>query len=246
MKNNKLLIVANWKNNPRTLVQAKELFRFFVQLSQKNKRTQIVVCPPLSFLGDLKKRAKLKLGGQNCSADENRPLTGEIAAQTLKNLGCEYVILGHSERRKFFKENNVLINQKIKSVLKQDFKILFCVGEEKKRDSFTKVQKQIREGLKGVKKPDLKQIYIVYEPLFAISTQGAEAVPPKLVLQKMRQIENFCQQKWSWRPKIIYGGSVDDKNIESFLKLGISGFLVGRASLNVKNFSRMLETCERN
>ncbi|MBI4359334.1 MAG: triose-phosphate isomerase [Candidatus Nealsonbacteria bacterium] len=237
------LIIANWKNNPKTLARAKSLFLSIRQRAHKLKNIEVVVCPPSLYLPELSVGvSSLKLGGQDCSWKDSVPLTGEIAPSMLKSLGAEYVILGHSERRRYLQETDALINRKIKSALKGGLKVIFCVGDE--------TRNQIRRGLDGIGGAGMVRLAIVYEPLSAISTQKGSPVAPSELRQKKALIQNALKQMFSravaQKVRILYGGSVNEKNIKSFLgAAGMDGFLVGQASLNSSRFLRLLRACER-
>lgn len=224
------LVIANWKNNPKTLAQAKRLFLSVKKLAGQLKNVEIVICPPFLYLPELSVGSSLlKLGGQDYSPS------------ILKSFGVEYVILGHSERRRYFQETDDMINRKIKSALKSGLKVIFCIGEDPRN--------QIQRGLKGIRGAAIPRIAIVYEPLSAISTQKGSPVIPAELRQKKILIQNALKQLFSravsQRIKILYGGSVDEKNIRTFLKeTEMDGFLIGQASLNSSRFIKIVRFCD--
>lgn len=224
------LVIANWKNNPKTLAQAKKLFLSVRQRAGQLKNVEVVICPPFLYLPELSVGSSLlKLGGQDSSPS------------ILKSFGAEYVILGHSERRRYFQETDDMINRKIKSALKSGLRVIFCVGEDPRN--------QIQKGLKGIRGAAISRIAIVYEPLSAISTQKGSPVIPAELRQKRILIQNALKQLFSravsQKIKILYGGSVDEKNIKIFLKeTEMEGFLIGQASLNSPRFIKIVRFCD--
>jgi len=223
----KRTIVANWKSNPITQKDAKKLFNAF-------KKQDVVICPPFIYL-DLgnKKGVKYKLGGQNCHWEQSGAFTGEISPKMLKDLDCKYVIVGHSERRNYFKETDETINKKLKIALKIGLIPIFCIGEKKGQRAEMIVFEQLSKGLKGIAKKELKKIIIAYEPVWAIGT-GNFCSP-----DKANKIREFI--KSNFKNKILYGGSVNSKISNEYLKIGFDGFLVGGASLNVKEFLKIIK-----
>lgn len=237
----KPLIVANWKMNPVSLVEAKYNFELIKKTAEKINKVETVVCAPFVFLSALKPGKNLKLGAQDCFWEEKGAFTGEISPTQLKKLGVEYVILGHSERRRYLEEKTELVNKKIKAALKAGLKIIFCVGSETKKPG-KEIEHQLEVGLKGVEKTELARLVLMYEPVWAISTtKNKITATPQEALQGGRYmrkiIEQLFDKKTSQAVKIVYGGSVDSANIKEFLTQGkMAGGLVGAASLNPKEF----------
>ncbi|MCX6789219.1 MAG: triose-phosphate isomerase [Candidatus Gribaldobacteria bacterium] len=152
----KKIIVANWKCNPQTLREAQKMFLELKQGIGRSEKSEAVVCSPFVYLAqgaEVFKGGKIKLGGQNCALAEGGPHTGEISVAMLKNLGAKYVILGHSERRALG-EDNILINQKIKIVLKNELTPIVCLGEtaqqKQNNETFLILEQQIREVLQKI------------------------------------------------------------------------------------------------
>jgi len=236
----KPIIVANWKCNPVTTKEAEKLF-VSVKKSVKNiKQAEVVVCPPFIFLSKLK---GLTLGAQNCFWQDRGAYTGEISGAMLKNLGCNYIIIGHSERRKHFQETEEMINKKLKAVLLSDLNAIFCVGEtqeEREEDKTEQIlHQQIVSGLNGVPFSKISNLIIAYEPVWAIGTGNAcdveEAQKMALVIRKI--ISKIYNLGISKKIRILYGGSVNSKNGQSYLdEGGFQGLLVGGASLDSKEF----------
>lgn len=240
------LIVANWKMNPRISTQA-------VKLAMAEDFENAVIVPPFVFLDQIKKNLKrASLGAQDVFWI-NPPInqgayTGEISPLMLKNAGANYVIIGHSERRQLLKENDKIINKKITAALKAGLKVILCVGEPLsiRKKGLIAVQNfiknQLRKNLEGIKFKSLNsRLIIAYEPIWAIGA-GTPAKPEDAV-----QIHKFIKKilnikPHTLNPKIIYGGSVNSRNLKFFLKNSeIDGALVGGASLNPKEFKKIVK-----
>ena len=232
-----MYFIANWKmfGDLRTLNSLDSVINF--SKNNKNTKLKIVYCPPNTLIRPLSKRLKktnLEVGAQNCHENETYgAFTGHVNSKMLKNVGAKYVILGHSENRQTG-ETDKLINLKIKSAIKSNLKVIFCIGEtlsEKRKKKTNKVlAKQINNGLKSVK--DKSNIIIAYEPVWSIGT----GLIPKSndLLNSISYIKSKFGKK---TPKVLYGGSVNNKNITQLKDINIiDGFLVGGASQSSKKF----------
>ena len=205
--------------------------------SKEINKGRLIYCPPYTLISSFSQKLKncqIGIGGQNCHESESYgPYTGSISSRMLKDIGAQYVIIGHSENREKG-ENNRLINLKIKSALNAKLKVIFCIGETlgEKRKKMTQsiLAKQIRVGLDKVK--NKSNIFIAYEPVWAI---GTGIVPKSIDLLKT---VNFIKSKFKDKlPKILYGGSVNPENIKNLKEINnIDGFLIGGASQNTKKF----------
>ena len=237
MTNKYMYFIANWKmfGDLRTL----NLLDSVIKFSKKNKNTKfrIVYCPPNTLIRPMSKRlkkTKLEVGAQNCHESEKYgAYTGHVNSKMLKNVGAKYVILGHSENRQSG-ETDKLINLKIKSAIKSNLKVIFCIGEtlSEKRKKITKkvLAKQIKNGLKSIK--DTSKVIIAYEPVWSIGT----GLIPKSndLLDSISYIKSKFNKK---TPKVLYGGSVNNKNIAQLKDINnIDGFLIGGASQSSKKF----------
>ncbi len=254
----KKIIIGNWKMNPSFLMQAEDLFKSIQKNISSKIKTDIIICPPNIYLPSFAKtlagKEKLKkifLGAQNVSYEEKGAFTGEISAEMLKDIGVKYVILGHSERR-MMGEDNFDINKKIKASLFAGLVPILCVGE-KERDENHKylnfIKNQIEECLNGVVKNSVSKIIIAYEPVWAIGKNAKREAIPKEFLEMSIFIRKILSDKFGVKSikktKVIYGGSVNPKNVLDFLKEGeADGFLVGRDSLNPKKFTEIIKICE--
>ena len=240
MTNNKMIFIANWKmyGDKNNLKGLKEVLKF--ERKKIDKKNTIIYCPPYTLLSDVSKILKnsnIKVGAQNCHHSyEYGPNTGCINVKLLKNVGAEYVIIGHSENR--FYDNDNIINKKLLAATKENLKIIFCLGEtlkEKKSNKTFKVLKnQIRIGLKKIK--NINNVIIAYEPRWSIGTGN---LPKKSELINntnfIKKIIRSIDKKG--RIKIIYGGSVNPSNISELCKIKLfNGFLIGSASLKHNNF----------
>ena len=238
MTNKYLYFIANWKmfGGLNSIKSLNNVIKFFKNL-RNNKYVKIIYCPPNTLIQTMVKKfnkSNIQIGAQNCHPHENYgAFTGSVNCNMLKSVGAKYVIIGHSENR-FEGESDKLINHKIKSALNSGLKVIFCIGEtlKQKRKKITKriLNKQIKLGLDKVKEKNKKNILIAYEPIWSIGT-GLIANNKDLY-----EIIEFIKKK-NKGYKILYGGSVNPKNI-STLKLikNIDGFLIGGASQNSKKF----------
>ncbi|MGB9743127.1 MAG: triose-phosphate isomerase [Minisyncoccales bacterium] len=237
MKN---LIVGNWKTNPVSLVEAKHLFNLIKRGVKNLKKTEVVICPPFLFLSELKKNQKpIKLGAQNCFWAEKGAFTGEISPLMLKNLGCDYVILGHSERRALG-ETDMMINKKITACLKAKLIPILCLGETEEQrktgKTFEILKKQLTAAFKNLKlKIENSPLCVAYEPVWAIGTGKA------CDIREARRINNFLNNLTHHLP-LLYGGSVNAQNGIAYLtQAGFQGLLVGGLSLKVNDFVKLIK-----
>lgn len=243
------IVVANWKENPQSQKEAEILFNQIAKEANKVKNTQIIVCPPFPFLNIFKKLKikKIFLGSQNVSSFAEGSHTGEVSPKMLKDMGVSYSIIGHSERRAIG-ENNNTINEKILNLLKHKITPILCVGEiNRDKDGFylSFIAEQIKDCLNGVSKAQIKNIIIAYEPVWAIGKNATreatteEFVEIKIFIKKV--ISDIYDAKTAHGVSILYGGSVNPLNAQSFIgNGGADGLLVGRDSLNIKKFGAIL------
>jgi triosephosphate isomerase len=249
----KKIIVGNWKMNPLTLKEAEKLFSGVAKDVSRVKKTDIVICPPLIYLDKLTKirTSKIKLGAQDAFPGDTGAFTGEVSAEMLYDMGARYVILGHSERRAMG-ENNNDINKKIKSSLVAGLRPILCVGESVRDEShgyFNLVKIQLEECLAGISKNSIFKIIIAYEPIWAISsTPNRKDATPDDSREMSIFIRKILSDKFGFevsRMRIIYGGSVNEKDAEDFLKNGgVDGLLAGKSSLNARKFIEIVKICE--
>jgi triosephosphate isomerase len=242
----KKVIAGNWKMN-NDLSESKNLISKLAEaLAGKSVNCDVIICPPFTSLSEasaLVKGTQIKLGAQNMYFEESGAFTGEISASMLKSAGCEFVILGHSERRTIFGESDQVINKKIKKALASGLKPIFCVGEtlEEREGNITNqvIERQVKEGLKDLSADDMKTIIVAYEPVWAIGT-GKTATPAQAeeVHDFIRtQVKNLFNAEVADNIVIQYGGSVKADNAKELLsQKDIDGALVGGACLKADSF----------
>ena len=246
------IIAGNWKMN-NDLNESKDLIsKLLIKLKNLNINCEVVICPPFTSLSEASAMIKggtIKLGAQNFHQEENGAFTGEVSAKMLLSTGCEFVIIGHSERRAIFMESDDLINKKIQRAIKNNLKPIFCVGEllEERENNITEqvIKTQVLKGLENFTVGDLKNLIIAYEPVWAIGT-GKTATPQQaeevhLFIRKL--IENHFSKEFAENLRILYGGSVKPDNSKDLLsQKNIDGALVGGACLNADSFLNIIKS----
>jgi len=237
MTNKYMYFIANWKmyGNLQSLNTLSKVIKF--SKSKEIRKGRLIYCPPYTLISSFLKKFQnclIDIGAQNChESDDFGPHTGFINAKMLKNVGANYVIIGHSENREKG-ETDKIINQKIKSAIKAKLKVIFCIGEtlKQKKNGKTKsvLQKQIKFGLDKVNKKT--NLFIAYEPVWSIGTGKI----PKM--KDLKQTVKFIKNQFKFKiPKILYGGSVNPQNIKDLREIKeLDGFLIGGASQNPKKF----------
>ncbi|HEX7356352.1 MAG TPA: triose-phosphate isomerase [Ignavibacteriaceae bacterium] len=244
-------IAGNWKMNNDLKESEKLIIELKNLLNNEKPNCEVIICPPFTSLSEAAKLVDgsvIKLGAQNMHFEENGAYTGEVSAAMLKSVGCEYVILGHSERRHIFGESDEVINKKIKKALSAGLKPIFCVGEllEERENGTTNdvVKKQVLKGLAGVSADEMKNIIIAYEPVWAIGT-GKTASPAQA--QEVHEfIRDLIEIDYSLEVAndlvIQYGGSVKPDNAKELLsQKDIDGALVGGACLKADSFMGIIK-----
>ena len=241
----KILIAGNWKMH-KTVPETLELVGALVGKIGKPPDMEVVVAPPFTALAAasaLLRDAPISLAAQNMSHQTEGAFTGEISAFMLKDVGCQWVILGHSERRTLYDETDVVVSQKIKTALESGLNVIFCLGETvaQREDGETHdvVRNQMEIGLQDLDARLLASLVIAYEPVWAIGT-GKNATPRQA--QKVHhfirsELDNNYGKALAASTRIIYGGSVTPQNFLSLLQEpDIDGALVGGASLDAESF----------
>jgi triosephosphate isomerase len=225
----KIFIVGNWKMNPATLIEAKRLFSSINKSIKKTKKAEAVICPPFVYLGTCRGR-NVRLGAQNCFWEEKGAFTGEISPKMIKSLGCEYVIIGHSERRKYFSETDKIVNKKLKLALKTGLKPILCIDKIS----------QIKKGMQGILGKDIKKIMVAYEPIWAIGTGKA------CDYKKAKEFNLLMKEVLGRNHPTLYGGSVNSENAMGYIKeSGFQGLLIGGVSLKPKEFLKIIKLTEK-
>lgn len=241
------LIVGNWKMN-KTVAETKAHLSHLLPLLLRETAKVWLAVPftDIAVASELVIGSKVQIGAQNMSDLAAGALTGEIAPSMLVEAGASFVILGHSERRKLFFEDDALINRKVKLALLSGLKVILCIGESKEdRDAgkTTEVlERQLSESLKNVSFERAARVVIAYEPIWAIGTSQPATTE---VVEKIHTLcKNYLANYWGIAPNlcpILYGGSVNASNAGSFLKLPVvDGLLIGGASLDVLSFTEII------
>lgn len=245
----KKIVAGNWKMN-MTRTEALELVHLLRDKCNTDK-IEVIFIPPftdIEVVGTLVKDTNIKIGAQNFYFEDKGAFTGEISSDMLLELGCKYVIIGHSERRQIFKEDNDLINKKVIKAVSKHLTPIICCGEtleqREKGETLSFIKIQIVSAYNGLKKEEALNTIIAYEPIWAIGTgKTATSDEAEAVCKHIREtMKELYDNELSENIKILYGGSVNSKNCkEIFLKEDIDGGLVGGASLkeefiNIVNF----------
>jgi len=245
----KTIIAGNWKMN-KTLREGQELAIALRRELYQIEDVDIVVCPPytlLAYLADALETSNILIGAQDVYWQDEGAFTGEVSPVMLKDIGCKFVIIGHSERRAYFGETNESVNNKIKASLRHDLTPIVCVGETlSERESgqtFKVLDDHIENGLKGITDTDILKIVIAYEPVWAIGTgktatsqQAQEA--QKYIRDLLRKMYNDIADT----VRIQYGGSVKPDNITELMSQpDVDGALVGGGSLKIETFAEIVK-----
>jgi triosephosphate isomerase len=245
----KPIIAGNWKMN-KTTAEARDLAAGLAPLVAGAKDREIVLAPAFTALQAVAgaiKGTNMSLAAQNLHWEEKGAYTGEISAEMLLELGCKYVIIGHSERRQYFGETDEGVNRKVKQALKKGLLPIMCVGEtlaEREAGRLNEIiNRQVTGGLKDVSVDDMKKVVIAYEPVWAIGT-GKTATPEQaqevhaLIRQK---VKTLYSAEIAEGLRIQYGGSVTPDNVSALMaKPDIDGALVGGASLKPESFAALV------
>jgi triosephosphate isomerase (TIM) len=243
------LIAGNWKLH-KTCTEAVELATALKNGLADIDDADIVIAPVFTVLGQVAaalEGSNIAVAAQNCYPEKQGAFTGEVSPFLLRDVGCRYVIIGHSERRQLFGEDDALINRKLKAVLAEGLQAILCLGEtlaeRESEQTFDVLSRQLMDGLKDVNAGDMAQIVIAYEPVWAIGTgrtasdqQAAEA-HTFLREQLQKRFDNSVAQA----TRILYGGSVKPDNVDGLMaQQDIDGTLVGGASLKADDFIRIV------
>ncbi|MCK8817185.1 triose-phosphate isomerase [Natroniella sulfidigena] len=243
-------IAGNWKMN-KTVDEAVEMVTELKELVAGVEDVDIAICAPAVDLYAMNKvvaDTNIALGAENMYWKESGAYTGELSPAMIKSVGCEYVIIGHSERREIFGEDDQLLNLKLKTAFAEDLNPILCIGEKlAERESgahFDKVEFQLEAGLSGIEAADVKNMVLAYEPLWAIGT-GETATPEQAeeIISFIREkVAKMYDQKTAEAVRIQYGGSVKPHNVtEIMAQPNIDGALVGGASLEAESFSQIVK-----
>ncbi len=248
------IIIANWKLNPIKLKEAENLAADvalkFADFSEK----EVIICPPFVYLSkiqDVLANSGIKLGAQNIFSEIQGSYTGEVSVGMLKDVGCNYSIIGHSERRKYFHESNDEVNKKVKLAMKNKIAPILCIGEdqiEKENEQTMQIiEEQLAVALMDISEKMINNsgLIIAYEPVWAIGT-GNNADPEAVLSANIfikKLLIKFYGRSILKKINIVYGGSVTSKSASIYIEeSGMSGLLVGGASLKSNEFIKIIES----
>ena len=245
----KTLIAGNWKMY-KTPSESRKMVHELTSLVGKTSAVEVLVCPPftgLMIVGELVLDTSVQLGAQNVHWEDQGAFTGEISTGMLLECGCQYVIIGHSERRQYFEESDETINQKLRQVVGTELTPILCVGESLEQREAGRVQEiimgQLKRGLFGLSEEQISSLVLAYEPVWAIGT--GQTATPEIAEQVHASIRDWIANHYSEELasciRILYGGSVKPENTaELMTQENLDGALVGGASLEVQSFARIV------
>lgn len=245
----KPMIAGNWKLH-KTLEEASNLVSELIPSVGDNRNVEIVVAPVYTSLGKVAEAiagSNIKLAAQNCYPEPQGAFTGEVSPLLLKDVGCQYVIIGHSERRQLFGESNTLINSKAHALADAGLGTIFCIGEtleeRETEQTFDVLRRQIRLGLRNLSADQMKSLVVAYEPVWAIGTgktaSDEQAQEAHAFIRAL--LTELYDEETGKATRILYGGSVKPGNVDSLMSQpDIDGALVGGASLKADDFARIV------
>jgi triosephosphate isomerase len=248
---NTKLIVANWKMNPESIKEAKDIVLKLKKNANKFSNHRLVVCPPFIFLNEISSlissSKKILLGAQDVFVGDGVSHTGEVGIEQIKKAGAEFVIIGHSERRNILDSEDIIKEKAVES-LKSGLKVILCVGERNRNehgDYYAEVKKQIEDVVAKTPKKLINNLIIAYEPIWAIGKSECDAMRPdelhEMSIFIKRLIGDLLGMKEINKIKILYGGSVTKNNAKDILDRGnVDGLLIGRESLKIDNFIELI------
>ncbi len=232
------IIAANWKMNLAPNEAEKLASEILKSHSDNSCNNQVILLPPNVYLTSIRgiiSNSAIKLGGQDCHFEDKGAFTGDTSPAMLKNIGCEYAIVGHSERREHHKESDELINKKAKAAISNNLTPIICVGEKLQEREAGKHKEIVSAQLKTILSSiDADKVIIAYEPVWAIGTgKTAKA-------EEIAEIHDFIKPLIKTAP-LLYGGSVNDKNYKEILDINnVDGLLIGGASLIIEKFTQIM------
>jgi triosephosphate isomerase len=242
-------MAGNWKMH-KNVGEAKELAQALVERTRGASDREVLLCPPFTALpavAEVLNGSHISLGAQNMHWEASGAFTGEVSGQMLRDVGCDYVIIGHSERRHIFAESDGVLNRKVRAALGVGLRPIFCVGETlEERDAGRQeevVERQIRTGLAELTADQVRGLVIAYEPVWAIGT--GRTATPEVAETMHRYVRSLLGDIWgepaAVAVRIQYGGSVKPDNVDVLMaQPDIDGALVGGASLVADAFGRIV------
>ena len=238
MENKKIVI-----GNQKMYMSVNEVGEFLKQITGKITTSSVVICPTSLYIPYFLKH-RYSVGIQNICEYENGQYTGEISATQANEMGIKYALVGHSERRIYYNEDNDLINEKIKHILKAGITPVLCVGETSEEKNLFKTKKVLKSDLisclNKIEPDDIEKIIIAYEPIWAIGTKRIPTMAE--IKSNVKYIKDLIKQIYKKEVRVIYGGSVNPNNIEKLNKIdNVDGFLVGGSSTKADEFLKIIE-----
>ncbi len=245
----KKIIAGNWKMNPVTLKDVRATFAGIKRSASKVRGVSVLICPPFIYLPELKKMSvasKVEIGAQDVSAKDMGAETGSVSAYMVRDLGIRTTIVGHSERRTLG-DTDEIVNQKVLNSLTAGLKVILCIGEKVRGDDYLSVlQGQLEKNLANFPSKLADRLIIAYEPVWAIGKNAVGVETPegflhnKIFIRKV--LASIVGRKKALAIPVLYGGSANSQNAGDFLGAGqADGLLVGRDSLNPKNFAEIIK-----
>ena len=246
------LIIGNWKMNPSTLDEAKQIIKKTRMIASTLSTTDVVACPPYVYISaavSSRDPHTLKIGAQSVSYEEGGPHTGEVSAAMLKDLGVQYVIVGHSEERKAG-DTDAQVARRVNAILAAGMNAVLCVGEQVRDESgayLEQLKNQIKGSLADVPARLAKHIILAYEPVWAIGAKEAmkseQVYEMSLFVKKV--FSDVFSQDQAMKATVLYGGSVNFRNAAEIITIGkVDGLLVGRESVNIPGFVELLKAVD--
>ncbi|MFH1783359.1 MAG: triose-phosphate isomerase [bacterium] len=244
------ILAGNWKMHKTIDEAIKMVSELKVKVADVKDR-QVIVCPvftALSRVHEFIKDSNIELGAQNVHWEQKGAFTGEVSVEMIRDTGCKYIIIGHSERRQYFGETDETVNKRVNAVFSGNLLPIVCVGEtlqEREKDlTFKVVEKQVHNGLKGLGEDVISSLIVAYEPVWAIGT--GKTATPEQAEEVHKFIRDLLKRMYgegaSHAIRILYGGSVKPSNVKELMsKENIDGGLVGGASLDAESFSQIIK-----
>ena len=248
----KKIIVGNWKMNPATLTEAKHIVRKIKSVASTLGNVEVIMCPPAVFAAPCSPKRgdrSFHLGSQDVSFESGGAHTGEISALMLTDIGVEYVLVGHSERRKVG-DTDLIVSKKVKAILEEEMIAVVCVGEDVREENgvyLDTLKEQIKVSLAGISHKQALHIVLAYEPVWAIGAK--EAMAPEQIYEMSLFVKKIFAdifgQDAAMKLKVLYGGSANFRNAADIVNVGkVDGLLVGRESVNAAGFIEMLKAVD--
>jgi triosephosphate isomerase len=244
----KKILVANWKNHPASLSETKKLVVGLSRQAKLYKKLATIIAPPSAYLETVSGKIKsyASLGSQDLFALDGTH-TGALGVDILQSFGVKVAILGHSERRALG-ESDKMVSGKVRTAIKAGIMPLVCIGErvrDHEGSYFEFLSEELKHSLEGVRKNEVTKLIIAYEPIWAIGKKAKDAMQPTDLAQMLIFIKKVLTEIFgraiAEKIPVIYGGSVESGNVEELVNIGVKGFLVGHASLDAKQFSKIAE-----